>query len=246
MKVASIALLVIVACLTWADSLLPQMVVPPVTRQAKGADKNTQNNPESQQNSPDKAPAVVNVTVTNDPQYAAPHTQEKTNQESSKWPDPITLFTGLLVLVGAGQIFVYWKQKGVMERALLVSRRPRILIREMTLNEGSTDEKLRIECAVVNGGDATAMMLGSFADVQCVRMQNWRPRPVVINMGLGNILKSGEHFTWVFEVRPEDATRMALAQTREHVGDADENSTNLYVRGVLLYKDCRISQLGTA
>jgi len=47
--------------------------------------------------------------------------QEDGQTEPSKWRDPITWFTLALVFVGAGQWYVYWKQKGVMEKALHAS-----------------------------------------------------------------------------------------------------------------------------
>ena len=46
-------------------------------------------------------------------QYSASNSQDKTSQDW--W---IRIFTGLLVIVGAIQIYVYWKQAGYMERTL--------------------------------------------------------------------------------------------------------------------------------
>jgi hypothetical protein len=118
MKAAWIAVWMMIACGSLAYAGMLEKSVSPVTRQTVGADKGAQKQSEPQQQSPDKAPAVVNVTVTNEPQYTAAHAPQKANAESSKWTDPITLFTGLLFAVGVLQVWVYWKQKSVMEKAL--------------------------------------------------------------------------------------------------------------------------------
>ena len=118
MKAAWIAVMMMIACETFAAS----DPIPPVTRQAIAANKN-QDKPEAPKQSGDKPSIAVNVSVGGELSAAAENAQQKTNAEPSKWADPITLFTGLLFAVGMLQVWVYWKQKGVMEKALAATEK---------------------------------------------------------------------------------------------------------------------------
>jgi len=243
MRMAWIALMIVVAYGSWADS-------GPQPKQPERAAKADQN-PRQQNQSPSNAPTAPQITITNElHEGSEPTDKEGGSKEKHWWENTaatnaiLTLFTGCLVFVGVGQVIIYMKQKGVMERALLVNRRPRILVREMTLMEDSTDELMKIACSVVNAGDAPATVCGWFHDIQFTKLINWHSKPVSFDRNLTPTLKSGEHFTWGFNYPTSEGEQMTLAHARE--SGSGPTDVNLYLRGIILYKDGKEIERRTA
>ena len=84
------------------------------------------------------APLLIVCGPRADSQTAtAPASPVAAPARTSESADPITWFTFMLVLVGVGQIVVYWKQKGVMEKALAAT--------EMAANAASASANAAIE-----------------------------------------------------------------------------------------------------
>lgn len=170
---------------------------------------------------------------------------------SNAWVDPITIFTALLVVVGALQAFVYFRQKHIMEKALKAHRRPKVLIREMGLAHLG-DNSLRIDCYFANAGDATATILGTFVDIQSTKIEKWISKPVVIDPGLqGQIIEAGATRGWTFQAPVGPGTLITLAYAEEVLAarnnpDPTSVSATLYVRGVVIYEDCMHVQRRTA
>lgn len=49
--------------------------------------------------------------------------QPEAKQEPSKWSDPVTWFTGMLVIVGGAQAWIFWRQTKIQERMLTVTEK---------------------------------------------------------------------------------------------------------------------------
>jgi hypothetical protein len=153
---AWIALTMMVACGASAAS----DSIPPVPGQTVRANKAAQKQPESQQQNPDKTPALVDVTVTNDSQYPASDTQQKTNAEPSKWTDPITLFTGLLFVVGVAQAGIarlQWKTYKAQTEIFTAQNRAHIFLKSLRLEPSGWEgdgkpNAWRVIAAITNSG----------------------------------------------------------------------------------------------
>jgi len=83
--------------------------VPPVPSQTEGVDK-TKRNPGNQKAASKNQPTTINLNVSGNLQLKSEETKSKTDAESSKWTDPLSVFTGLLVAVTAGLIGIGWIQ----------------------------------------------------------------------------------------------------------------------------------------
>jgi hypothetical protein len=85
------------------------------------------------------------------------HGEEK---EFSKWSDPITWFTFGLLVVGASQCVIYWKQKGIMElssRGLELAERAELQITMINFPPSSVFDNLtRIQVTFKNFGRTVA------------------------------------------------------------------------------------------
>jgi hypothetical protein len=90
---------------------------PPAKGQTVGANKGNQNTGDPKDNAP-HAPLVVEAHVTGELKTTAKNAGQETQDENSPWLDPISIFTGLLVLVGGGQVwFLYQTNKGTQKTA---------------------------------------------------------------------------------------------------------------------------------
>jgi hypothetical protein len=62
-------------------------------------------------------------TIPKDESPAIIKGQVGASNESQKWTDPLTLLTVALVFVGLAQVFVYWRQKHIMEKGLAATEK---------------------------------------------------------------------------------------------------------------------------
>jgi hypothetical protein len=83
--------------------------VPPVLSQTEGADK-PKRNPGNQKAATENQSTTINLNVSGNLQIKSEDTKSKTDAESAKWTDPLSIFTGLLVVVTAGLIGIGWIQ----------------------------------------------------------------------------------------------------------------------------------------
>lgn len=76
---------------------------PPAKTEAVNAQEGN-NGPSNLENAAKPLPLVVEAHVSGNLETTSKDTGQKTQQEENRWLDPITIFTGLLVLVGAAQV----------------------------------------------------------------------------------------------------------------------------------------------
>ena len=169
MRGAWVALAILIACSARADLQTTPKQIAPVASQVIGVDK-SKHNAESENSGAQPSPVVVNVNAADKNKTSSDNRQQKANQESHRFIEPITLFTGLLVLVGGLQVLVYWKQKGIMERALaatnssialardefFATHRPKLSVRALFVIAAYADNCVSIHFSIYNSGDAPA------------------------------------------------------------------------------------------
>jgi hypothetical protein len=89
---------------------------PPVTSPTDSKGKPPQNQSAPKQNQTEAGTNAISTATANlDGTHEA---KTGAQNEPSKWRDPVTSFTGLLVLVGGLQAWIYFRQSRIMEDAL--------------------------------------------------------------------------------------------------------------------------------
>lgn len=169
----------------------------------------------------------------------------------NKWAEPITIFTGLLVIVGALQVFVYFKQKSIMQASLGAQRRPRLLVRELLQFPITTGDTLKIQCAVGNAGDAEGTIVESYVDAQSSTFEEWRPRRSLNNSNpIGNVsVPPGGQAYWDIDCRIGAATLINIANAEEAarkqaqafgpiaIGTIGPSPPTIHLQGFIVYID---------
>jgi hypothetical protein len=133
---------------------------------------------------------------------------------------------------------------GLAKEAIDATRRPRLLIREMFLAGIDKHNVLTITCLISNAGDADGTITSSFADIQSVKPDGWKPQGAEQegNELKGKILSAGQQISWVFWAKLTDATLVSIQHARDVAnagfsGTVQSPGIGIYVRGVIEYED---------
>lgn len=84
----------------WAQSQEIKKPIPPITSETEGADK-SENNAKAKQSESINLPSSVDIKIGRKLEIYSDKRDGEANAESTKWTDPISIFTGLLVVVTA-------------------------------------------------------------------------------------------------------------------------------------------------
>lgn len=98
MRAVILVFVCLLASSTWAQSPNTQKPVPPVSSEAQGTSK-SKNNPSQEKSASSNIPTSINLNVTGKLQIESENSNEKADPESNKWLDPLSILTGLLVVV---------------------------------------------------------------------------------------------------------------------------------------------------
>ena len=123
------------------------------------------------------------------------------------------------------------------------NRRPKLLVREMILTRIG-DHSLTIESVVANAGDAAAIIVESFVDIQSVDPHRWEPQRITEGTNiLGAVhIEPGAQHRWTIEVAIGDGTLIGLAYAEQVANARDMHEAHalaigLWLRGAVVYAD---------
>lgn len=108
MRTLAIAFLLLFVGFAWAQSQEIKKPVPPITGEAKGANK-THDETEKKKSDSNNIPAITNMIVSGKLQIESEANNKETDAESTDWTDPISILTGLLVFVTSVLAFFTYK-----------------------------------------------------------------------------------------------------------------------------------------
>jgi hypothetical protein len=100
MKILIVLCTLLYVSLTWAQSQEITNPAPPITSEAKGADK-SENKTKAKQPESANLPSSIDVKTGEKLEIYFDERKGEANAESTKWTDPLSIFTGLLVGVTA-------------------------------------------------------------------------------------------------------------------------------------------------
>lgn len=142
--------------------------IPPITSQAKASNER-QADASNQNNQSITFPSTSNLNISGKLEVHSDETKNCCNQESSKWLDPITWFTLLLVIVGAGQAYFLWRAVNATNDSIKLARDeflaahpPKIIVRRVSV----LHDPLRIEYLILNVGHTDATIIESDAVIR--------------------------------------------------------------------------------
>jgi hypothetical protein len=132
-RILNLFLICLFVSATWAQSSEIKKPVPPITSEAVGADK-SKSDAGNKKFNPDNLPPSIDVKIGGKLEIYSEECKGEADTESNKWTDPISIFTGMLVVVtGILAVFTYllWdstaeasaRQAKEMKEPLVVSNR---------------------------------------------------------------------------------------------------------------------------
>jgi hypothetical protein len=172
----------------------------------------------------------------------------------NSWKDPITYFTAGLLLVGGLQVWVYWKQKGLMEKSLGAAKDAAEAARQsavVAMNAQSARVALlRLEFGPSGAANWDAKLQSPSVEVM---LKNYGPTTAFVeSVGLeviwGVSLPSEPGYTHAFDVEPEtvidpqDTYTLRNKDYRPMIPGEDvkaikEQKMFMWVYGYLQYRD---------
>jgi hypothetical protein len=221
---------------------MPSQKPPPAKTQAIGTEK-----PNRHTNRPEKAtqPArlVVEAHVTGKLETTSNQTNLETQDEHSRWTDPITIFTGLLVIVGAFQVVFLRNTDQATSKAakaaqtsadaLLSQLRPIISVEGKALVKNGTQQPLAVFFEVRNSGQTPAFGVQVLAGVQFLPNPLPGPLPAATN----STPREASTFDIPRDKAHASRRTMLHAPTEEEWARLQSNTDALYLYGKVLYRD---------
>jgi hypothetical protein len=259
MRIAGIALVLMVAFGAWAQSHPPVPTPSKTGNEPKQQPENETKKANDLSSATSQQPSAAVFTASPSIYIGTPYQKNRTEEKApTDWWSPILTFGLLIVAIlqwrtyrrQAGlmrtQADISFEQKDIMKEGLVAHRRPKFVIREMLqlpLTEGST---LNIRCAIGNGGDAEGTIVESYIDAQLCTFEGWKPRrPGEKGNRIGPVsIAPGSQTYWDIDCNIGEATMLVLASGESAAANAPWPSTQIqpppmtiHLHGFVVYVD---------
>jgi hypothetical protein len=257
MRTAWIALAMMVVCGAWAESK------PPVPTPSKEAHPPQQRQADTEQYGTENAPFVVNI---DDSQHSQGNASDADNKSRNKstfvWgmtaEEVTALFTGLLVVIGAGTAMVLGFQSWLLRRQIILARdefnathRPRIILRE-AYTAPDNGHPITVFYTLANTGGTKATIVRSkfaiFSSIKGGTKRQIQFDGELIGGEIDNVIPANHVIEAGAFYESACATQKAMWSTNWHTvitSDGGEmvvrslgpNASELFFYGKVLYRD---------
>lgn len=239
LKRGALAVLAVLLVATVPIFAAPSQQTAPAEAHAINANINSQSAHAQREKAP-QTPLTVEAHVTGELKTTAENAGQETSSENNRWLDPISIFTGLLVLVGAGQVWFLRNTDIATTKAANAAKastdavvsqlRAYISVGPIESSAPTFDPNITVLLEVKNRGQTPAYSLISQTTVDVLPFPQETEFPIAKIEGIGS--KCDLDKDAVLTLR---ATRHALSQEeRERLV---KGAARIYVYGLIRFAD---------